>query len=127
MTPLQIDNAARTKVKATGYLVHYDNLHETPTGLYIVASVIHGDARQVSIGQRARYRTDGVISLTIVGKVNIGDAETMEVASAIAMIFRGVSEGGLSYRVPRITKLGRVSGRWQINVTCPWYADDQEA
>lgn len=85
-----------------------------------------GQTYQVSIGSPTgnRDRTPGVMIAQLFCPVGDGDGGLREVADAIREAFRRVTDTGVTFKTPSINEVGRNGAEWQINVNCPFYADD---
>ena len=88
-------------------------------------TVLPGESFQASFGGATnRYRTPGVAVAQLFVPIETGDKVALEMAQAVKAAFRGVAVGGVTFREPSVTRVGRVDDEYQINVTCPWQADD---
>jgi len=90
-------------------------------------TILPAGSTQEDIGTAThRYRTVGVIIAQIFTPLEKGDKEPLIVADTIKTPFRSVSAAGVVYRTPSIGVPGRSRDNkwWQVNLTCPFYADD---
>lgn len=111
--------------------VQYDNAPLDPpddgTALWVRFAVVLGENRQIDIGGSGGtngYRRVGVAYASIFAPIETGDAAALTLADIVAAAFRSVTAGGVTYRTPTIRPLGRQGAWWQINVECPFYADE---
>jgi len=130
-----IENAIRTRFgtqveDAESVMVQYDNVGDfSPPGssVYVRLSIQHETSRQVETGgvNNRRFRLPGLITASVFGLPNVGTKSVIELADSIAAAFRGVSDSGITYRSPTVTKVGRqsVEDRYQIDVDVPFYSD----
>ena len=83
-------------------------------------------AQQISAGTDPKFRITGLFSAQIMVPIHDGDKAAMELADAIVTAFRATTADGIVYRTPAVG-LGHRSEPdskwWQVNVTCPWYAN----
>lgn len=125
-------NAIRTrfKIEVEDYVnvpIQYDNVALTPpqNSPWMRFSIVPGDSFQKTLGdQNRRFRTVGTAIAQVFIPLAMGDRAGLEIADAVRDAFRAVSVDGVVFQTPSITVLGRDEGHWQINVSCPWYADD---
>lgn len=87
-------------------------------------TVLPGESTIAELGKSKRYRNPGVLMVSVFVPVGKGDAPAYSKADAIKFAFRCVSQYGVVYRTPFVTVVGKVNAEWQINVSCPFYADD---
>ena len=133
MTEVEIQNAIRTRFKTLvadvrNLPTQYDNhAFDNPDNkLWCRLTINFGDSSQKSFGNTGnrRFRNIGVVTAQLFGPLGVGDKTISETAVAIKAAFRGVSDSSVVYRTPSIKRIGRVGSKWQINVNCPFYADD---
>ena len=82
---------------------------------------------QMDVGSSTkRKRTVGVAIAQIFLPLEQGDKAHLVVADAIEAVFKPGAAAGVTYRTPEIVVVGRANDNkwWQVNVTCPFYADD---
>jgi len=128
-----IANAIRSRFKtqvadAIPLSTQYDN-HDTDNPdetSWCRLTIKTGKAQQVSIGNPSaqRYRTPGVMIAQLFCPIGKGDSELKGLADSIIAAFRGVTDTGVTFRTPYMNEVGRKDADWQINVVCPFYADD---
>lgn len=111
-------------------VVGYDNMAFKPPqdGKTIFAefSVLPGTTTQVTTGSPGsnRWRTPGIAQATIYAPVGSGDKASIDLASFISGVFKGVAtSSGVTYRSVEITKLGNVGGYYQVAVRIVWWFD----
>jgi hypothetical protein len=122
---------ARFKTQVADVLklpTQYDNqdYNNPDNRLWCRVSIRQGESNQVSAGGTGgnRHRTAGVMIVQIFGPTGKGDRDHLVVADAIKTAFRAVSDTDVKFRDPSVSFSGRVESEWQVNVTCPFYADD---
>lgn len=111
----------------TPVLVQYDNdPHEPPASgtMWVRWSILRGETVSVESGL-GRFRTPGLGIAMIFSPVERGDAQSHALSRSIMTAFRAVSSQGISYGIPYATVVGRSDWWWQINVSCPFYADER--
>lgn len=132
MTWEEIGNVIRSRFKtqiADEYSLRtqYDN-HDLAkqNALWCRLSIGFGDTFQVDCGgaSGSRDRTVGVMTARLKVPVGQGDKQLLETAGNVKTAFNRVTDSGVHFRTPSIKRVGRINGEWQINVNCPFYADD---
>ena len=115
-------------VASTGLLVAYDNAPFTPTDgvKWVRFTVLPGDSVQASIGVAKRFRTVGVAVAQIFLPIDRGDKDALALAETVKLAFRATTVSGVTFRTPSLRRVGRTDNWYQINVNCPFYADEIE-
>lgn len=133
MTFETLANAIRSRFKtqvvgSTGLAVAYDNapFTEPADSKWVRFAVLEADSSQVSLGTGRRFRTPGVAVAQIFVPIQQGDKDALVLADQIKLAFRAQSVGGVVYKTPSLRRVGRTGKWYQINVNCPFYADDIE-
>jgi len=133
MTSEAIANAIRSRFKSQVADVlelptHYDNhkFDNPDNAKWCRLTIKTGETFQMSIGSPdgQRERTHGVMIAQLFGPIGEGDGELREIADAVRAAFRRVTDTGVTFRTPSAHEQGLFSDSWQINVVCPFYADD---
>ncbi|HUS74347.1 MAG TPA: phage tail terminator-like protein [Sedimentisphaerales bacterium] len=133
MTKTAIANAIRSRFKAQvadalSLGTQYDNQkYDNPDNAkWCRLTVKFGETLQKSVGSPTgnRGRTPGVMIAQLFGPVGKGDGALLEVADAVETAFKRVTDTGVTFRTPSTYPRGRSGDEWQINVECPFYADD---
>ena len=133
MTKTEITNAIRSSFKTQvadvlSLTTQYDNqsLDNLDNVQWCRLTISLGETLQKSIGNPAgqRFRTSGVMTAQIFCPVGAGDGGLWDLADSIEAAFRCVTDTGVTSKTPSSYKAGRDGGEWQINVNCPFYADD---
>jgi hypothetical protein len=126
-----ITNEITTKVKevttANSYPVVYDNdPATTPTVDYWChSSLAFGNANKIELGTSGLNRNAGVLTIVVVGPTGKGTGLSLEMADILASAFRNLTLGGyIRFKTPRIENVGRVNKKWNVNVICPFEADE---
>jgi len=127
-----VANTIRSRFKAQIADVYslptqYDNAGlDRPHALHGRLTIHWGDTEQVSLGAPAsrRFRTVGVMTVSLFVPVEYGDQPALEAADRITTAFRGVEASNVHFGTPSIVRVGRSESTWQINVHCPFWADD---
>ena len=132
MTYEQIANAVRSKflqeiAEVENLSTIYDNQAATPPDgeIWCRWNVRPGESYQASIGVNPLIRIPGVAIAQLFATVGRGDGELMELADKISDAFKCVTTSGVVYQTPHVSTVGRRENCWQVNVTCPFYAEDQ--
>lgn len=128
-----IANAIRSRFKTLvadtkSLPTQYDNQAFTPTSgtAWARVTVLFGESAQVSFGGPLgrRSRTVGVLMVQVFSPVDKGDGDLLTLAGEIATAFKGVTDTGVHFRIPSVRRAGRSDAEYQVNVECPFYADD---
>jgi len=116
------------------HLIAFDNapFEQPDDEIWIRWSVTTGETWQASIGgSKNRYRHNGVAIAQIFAVLGKGTREALILADRIVEKFQtttdsaSVSGNSVNFRTPSITHVGRADSQWwQINVNCPYYADE---
>lgn len=106
----------------------YDNHNMEPPDdqLWVRLTIVPGDSSQVSIGgdSNNRYRNVGVMIAQIFLPIGHGDQEAYQLADKIKTAFNSKSDSGVVFKTTSIARVGKTNSWWQLNVKCPFYADD---
>ena len=133
-----IIKAVQTRFKAQvtanlvkGEVVLYDNLADdlevkpSDQNPWIHVTVLHGDSNQVTFGSSSRRSRDNGL---IIAMVNVprskGKARAYEIADIIRTGFSNKHIVNIIYRTVSLTRVGPNGKWWQLNVQCPFQADD---
>lgn len=106
---------------------HYDNQKFTvpENTRWCRLTVLPGDTEQADMGTPAkRWRTSGVVVAQLFSPLEQGDENILQLADLIAETFRGKTVAPAIFRSPSIVRVGRAGPWWQVNVSCPWFADE---
>jgi hypothetical protein len=112
-----------------GFVIEYDNdkdFTKPGRGLWGRLVLLPGEKFVVGKGSPGadRYRLPGEAVLQIFAPAETGMAGLWTKVDQVMSFFQGVTAAGVTYRTPRPVNVGR-DGKWQqVNVHCPWYADD---
>jgi len=138
MTPEAIANAIRSAFKtniadANSLLTLYDNQDEgtfdkPDNAMWCRLSIRDGDNNQVATGGSGgnTFRRSGVMIAQLFSPLGLGDKDQREMAGKIEAVFRCTTISSVKFRTPDMNTVGRTQGgdEWQVNVTCPFYAND---
>jgi len=109
----------------------YDNESEEkpnfPDDLWTRVAIRHGEKSQVQLGEKRTWRNIGLLFVQIFVKTGTGSQQSMNLADRVSSYFKGVSVDGVTYKTPSVFHVGSSDGYYQMNVQCPFYADDLEA
>ena len=126
-----ITDLITTQVAATmatnSYVARYDNdPRATPTDPYWVrVSIAYGQDEQIELGTDSLYRGPGILTMQVIGPIEVGTGVALEMADILAAVFRNITLGGnVRFKTPRIENVGRIGDNWNINVICPFEADE---
>jgi hypothetical protein len=128
-----IANIVRSRFKTQiadveSLVTQYDNqsLDNPDNEIWCRLTIKSGETTQESIGSPSsnRDRTSGVMIAQLFAPIGKGDGELKELADVIRAAFKRVTQDGVTFKTPSIYEQGIREGMWQINVVCPFYADD---
>lgn len=133
MTKTAIANAIRSRFKTQvadvlSLVTQYDNqkFDNPDNAKWCRLTIKFGETIQKSVGSPTgnRDRTSGVMIAQLFCPVGAGDGELLTVADAVITAFRRVTDTGVTFSTPSASGGNRNGNEWQINVNCPFYADD---
>ncbi len=125
-------NAIRTHFAANvsvflSITVAYDNVLFTPEPdvEHLTFSIRPAASLQVEAGNTRRFRNPGIMAIGVFTTLDQGERRAWRIVDQIVKVFRGVTlAGGITFRAPHVTVLGRGEAKWQVSVACPFYYDD---
>lgn len=110
--------------------IAFDNVGFRPTDSeYVAIFIQNATATQIELtGATPNHRYTGLISIQIFVDANTGSQTARSYADTIAAIFRNQtfssgSSGTIICRTPNVQRVGVVEGRFQLNLTVPYYRD----
>jgi hypothetical protein len=103
-----------------------ENLDNPDNDIWCRLTIKSGETLQKSVGnpEGNRERTPGIMMVQIFGPIGKGDSDLRNIADLITDAFRRVTDNGVTFGTPSRYESGRDGSEWQINVNCPFYADD---
>lgn len=120
----------RLKDNWTTTPIAFDNVGFRPTdSAYVAIFIQNAAATQIEMtGTTPNHRYTGLISIQIFTDVNTGSQTAREYADTISAIFRNKrfssgDSGTIICRSPNVQRVGVVDGRFQLNLTVPYYRD----
>lgn len=129
-----LTKAIRTKVQTdivTGLSipVSYDNDKDFSTpesSKWARVTIMYDDALRVDTGTPGanRHRVIGMVTFQLFHPLSEGMKAGYTDADGVKNSFIGSVAGGAVFRTPKVSNVGRAGKWWQLNVTCPFYADD---
>ena len=69
------------------------------------------------------YRSIGVAEIALFAPLGRGDGELLSFVDTVVSGFLPATHQGVTLRSPSVTSLGRSGPWWQINISCPYYAE----
>jgi len=136
MTSEAVANAIRSAFKAgiadaNSLPTLYDNQNEDTfdkpdNAMWCRLSIKDGEARQIAAGGSGgnTYRRPGVMIAQLFSPVGVGDKAQRAMVEKIEAVFRCVTVTGVRFSTPTPRIVGRIGDEWQVNVVCPFYAND---
>lgn len=107
-------------------VVKYDNdLSEIFTDeIWCESRIDFGKAEEADIGTDY-LRIPGVFNVIIHSLIGQGIADVLNIANIISTKFRSsIVDETINFQTPRIENVGRVEDNYQVNVICPFFADN---
>jgi hypothetical protein len=144
MTQVEIGKAIRKRFRqqvaqaeSPDLVTEYDNLKLTAVqetvkqtrGKWARVHIAFDDRPQVSLGASKRFRAHGRVMVQIFTEVATGTQESDQLVDTIVNAFRATSSESVTYLSPEPDVIGDDDGKskwWQVNIVCPFYADDVE-
>jgi hypothetical protein len=128
-TQIAIEGRFVTEVSTPQSLsVEYENTTFTPPSdtVWARVTVREGESFPADFGSSSiRRRTPGVLFVNLFAPLNKGTKDVIVLADVVADKFSHADIGsGLMFQTASIQRLGRVENEFQVNVTCPFVADD---
>jgi hypothetical protein len=74
--------------------------------------------------QTDRYRIEGDALVSLFCPIEGGTQEVHQLTDEVIAAFRDVSSSGVRFRIPTPSDVGRSGRHWQVDVSCPFRADD---
>lgn len=121
----QITSYFQDVASTNNFVARYENdPRSAPTdNIWCKSLVDFGRANQHELGISSTFRVAGNFSVRVINAIDLGVGESLEKADVIATAFRSGDLGRIIFRVPRVTKIGRIGDNHWINVTCPFFVD----
>lgn len=108
-----------------GLPTQYDNapFEKPENSEWCRLTIRHSESNQVAFGETDRFRTRGIMIAQVFTPIMEGDLDAYVICDLIATSFRSVNVKGVQFRTPTIGNRARMEKEWQLNVTCPFFAD----
>lgn len=116
--------AAEFPALRPGVAIRYDNVSAAPPdgAPWVNLTVEPGEGEQVSIGAARRWRQAGTVRVRVFAPPGEGGGEALAIADDAASLFRGVSEAGVRFGAPGLTRIGPGRRWYELQVAVPWTA-----
>lgn len=113
----------RIVAKFPSLQIQRDNMLFTPPSgtLWARWHILFGESKRAASGT---VRHIGLVKCSLFDLLEIGDDNILSMADDIAEMFRTLTDTGVVLRTPSVRTLGRSDKWWQVNVTCPFFADE---
>ena len=107
------------------FVIRFDNdLRSTPTdSLWFECKINFENSEQKELGINS-YRNPGNVIIKIKNELGLGLADLLAKADIIITAFRTINIGSIIFRVPSIKNNGRIEDNWEVEITCPFYVDE---
>lgn len=133
MTHIALFNAIRSRFEteitdSLSIATQFDNAAFPKPGVttnWIRFTIKLAGSDQKSMGASTnRFRTIGVAIAQVFVPLYKGDDAALSIADSIRTAFQAVTDTGVKFETPSVDPVGSNGGYWQVNVRCPFYADD---
>jgi hypothetical protein len=137
MSIQDLHNALRSRFNTTFVIansqqanVAWPNYQFDPSGkdVWFIFTVLTNTADFTEIGSSKNQRTEGMVVVQVMSKLNVGDGAVQEWVDKVIATFRQWSSGGITFRMPYPVPVGRADDEygawWQTNVNCPFFHDE---
>jgi len=107
-------------------IVKYDNdFKDTPTDeIWCRPKIDFGKAKEADIGTDY-LRIPGIFNVIIHSPIGRGTTDVLNIADIISTRFKtAIVDETINFQTPRIENVGRVEDNYQVNVICPFFADN---
>lgn len=105
----------------------WDNFPGEPPdrGQWVRLTIQEGISFQAAYSATRLWRTPGVVIVQIFIPAGTGDGEAREIADDVSGIFRGVTDSGVLFKAPYVTRVGLSDDEvwYQLNVNIPYQVD----
>lgn len=119
--------ALQPTVKIAWDGVPFDPETDVPTGAsWVRISVLPGDRRRITVGQTARRRRIGLISVQTFAPAGDGLLDASDVSDDVEAVFDRATITGLRLGAPRTERVGQVGAWYQLNTFVPFQRDDDD-
>lgn len=92
--------------------------------MWVHFTLQEGETFVRTLGTVKTYRTPGIATAQIFIPVGQGDKDALALADKIKTAFRAIRVSGVVFKTPSVRRVGRTDSWWQLNVSCPFYADE---
>lgn len=104
--------------------VHENEKYNGSADEWIRLSTQNADGTQRSLGDDPIYRYRGVCFVQIFTKPDTGAGRSTEITDLVTDLLRSKTLSGITFRVPRMVKVGEKGGWYQVNVLTDFYRED---
>jgi hypothetical protein len=110
----------------TGVRLAYENDEMTDVSVneWIRVSIQNADAFQASLGSNPLFRYLGILYFQIFTRPDIGSGRAIEIADMLSALFRAVKVSGITFKTPKLQKLGVRNGWYQVNLSTAFSRED---
>lgn len=106
------------------YLVFENQSQPNTVADWIRTNILNSDSQQISLGSNPWFRYKGLVIFQIFTKPNIGSGRATQLADTITGLFRNTKIGAITFRPPRVDKIGEDGGWYQVNVSVPFFREE---
>lgn len=121
---VQYDNQEFTPPEAANYPVMGGSPADLLDDTWLQFAVIWADSRQADLAESPRYRSPGMVTVSVNVPRGTGNGVALKVANEVSVIFRGQRvDEDIVFRGPVVRRVGP-DGHWfKVNVTVPFHLD----
>lgn len=92
-------------------------------GPWVRVTILPGDSRLVTLGNRKRYRTRGTVTVQVFTPGGQGDGLALEIATDVATVMRSKTVSGVRLKTPSVQRVGADGPWFRLNVNTPYQSD----
>lgn len=122
--PVQYSNQDFTPPDVDNYPVTGGTPDDLLASTWMQLAVIWADSRQADMAESPRYRSTGLVTVSVNVPRGSGDGLALKVANDVSTAFRRLRlDGNILFRGPVVRRVGP-DGQWyKVNVTVPFHLD----
>lgn len=116
---------ARFQANWTTTPIKWENVPFEPgtASAFVEIRIATAASFQASLGSPALYRHNGVISINLRVRQNVGTTTAKGYIDSLCAIFRGQTFSSVTCRAPIVSVIGDLNGWYTYNISIPYYRD----
>lgn len=88
--------------------------------LQVVANIHFTESELIEVSAK-RHRYHGIVSVELKSPIRTGDSAILAQCDIIRTNFNSVEVDGITYRTPKIDRVGEKNGWYRVIADCPFY------